>query len=207
MPPAAFVWSSLSVALLGLTSACDGIRFEETRQVPVSPAWMEWPAEISPGTAFGVRIIGFLPSCGSDYVRRYRIDDANSVISFTPYAVVPGELPCTNVAAPIFVDSIVFTGLSEGTYDLRSTERVFGQILVRPNPGEIRLNAAGGASTELDEASCVRLRPSVMAFIRPLPLENPPNTTPIVGFVTGYIVDPASPLCGETRVFHLVTRE
>src|SRR6266566_2765930 len=40
-------------------------------------------------------------------------------------------------------------------------------------------------------------------------IENPPADTAEYwfGFVRGYIYEPAAPVCGEAKVFHLVTRD
>jgi len=83
----------VAVILLPVMSACDGTHVES-----VGASWMEWPAEVRAATAFDVRIVGFLPSCGAQYVRRYSIDQANAAIVFAPYAIVPDEPPCVNVA-------------------------------------------------------------------------------------------------------------
>jgi hypothetical protein len=189
--------------LLVIVGGC-GLVGDGSSVAPVSAAWMEWPSDVPPATAFGIRIVGFLPSCGSSYVRRYSVDTAT--ISFTPFAVVPDEPPCVNIAPPMFIDSIVFAGLEVGTYQLRSRGEVFGELHVRSDPGESRWNAAGRGSIEPDHADCIRLRPSVLPAVRELPVENPPDTTPASGFVTGYIVSEATPLCGETRVFHLLSQ-
>ena len=195
--------ATLCVGALAVSGGC-GVLGDGTSVAPVTVAWMEWPSELPPATSFGIRIVGFLPSCGSRYVPRYSVDP--STISFTPLAVVPDEPPCINVVAPMFVDSIVFAGLEVGTYELRSYGEVFGELHVRADPGESRWNAAGRGSIEPDHAACIRLRPHVLPAVHPLPIENPPDTIPAFGFMSGYIVSDGTPLCNETRVFHLVAR-
>jgi len=189
--------------LLLIAGGC-GLVGDGSSVAPVSAAWMEWPSEVRSGTAFGVRIVGFLPSCGSKYMRRYTVEA--STITFSPFAIVPDEPPCENFAPPMFIDSIVFGGLELGTYQLRSRGEVFGELQVRADPGESRWNAAGRGSIEPDYADCIRVRPSVLPAVRELPVENPPDPTPASGFVTGYILSEATPLCGETTVFHLVSQ-
>lgn len=197
--------------LLPLTSACDGIH-DGIHVESLGASWMEWPAEVPAVTAFDVRIVGFLPTCGSTYVRRYSIDQANSAVVFTPYAIVPDEPPCVNVAPAMFQDTITLAGLTEGTYEIRTPGRVFGELSVRADPvGASRLDAAGQASVARDQGNCLRLMPAVWLIVRPLPLENPPPDTSASGtafyaFVTGYLYDAPAPICGESKVFHLVTR-
>ena len=191
--------SALLCLAFPLTSACDGSHVES-----VGVGWMEWPAEVRVATGFDVRIVGFLPQCGSEYVRRYRIDQASSAIVFTPYAVVSDEPPCVNIAPPMFQDSIALPGLTEGTYQIRTEERVFGELLVRTDPVDAsRVNAAGRAAVARDQADCLRLIPAVQLIVRPLPLENPPDPTPSANaFVNGYLYTAPAPICGEARVFH-----
>src|SRR5256885_2364032 len=81
--------------------------------------------------------------------------------------------------------------------------------LPRPSStGSSIRNAAGYVYPITDTLGCLRLHP--MASYLPegaLVLENPTDTAGIgSAFVRGYIHDIATPLCGETRVFYLVSR-
>jgi len=86
----------------------------------------------------------------------------------------------------------------------------FGEVIVRPtlpSPSLVR-NAAGAVTAQRDSTGCLRIRPS--GLLGPggaIVVENPPDTsTQWWGSVRGYIYQPAAPVCGEPRVFHLVTR-
>jgi hypothetical protein len=87
--------------------------------------------------------------------------------------------------------------------------RLFGNVTVRLGGADsTRRNAAGEAYLVHDSTGCARVRP--IATYRPdtyLPLEDQADTTSLQGvFVSGYIYNAAAPVCGETRVFHLVSR-
>jgi hypothetical protein len=86
----------------------------------------------------------------------------------------------------------------------------FGVVTVRPtlqSPSSLR-NAAGVVLGQRDSAGCTRIRPS--GLLNPaaaIVVENPADTTvQWYGFVRGYIYEPAAPVCGESPVFHLVSR-
>ncbi len=86
----------------------------------------------------------------------------------------------------------------------------FGQVTVRPAlaaPSSSR-NAAGFVTAQRDSAGCTRIRPSGLPNASAaLVVENPPDTlAQWGGFVRGYIYQPAAAVCGEAKVFHLVTR-
>jgi hypothetical protein len=84
--------------------------------------------------------------------------------------------------------------------------RTFGEITVRSaGVATERLNAGGQAFTARDSLGCVTLRP--YAIYPGYVVENPPADTTKYwyGFVRGYIYEPAAPVCGASRVFHLVT--
>jgi hypothetical protein len=85
--------------------------------------------------------------------------------------------------------------------------RTFGDVTVNTAQVENgRVNAGGLASAVRDSVGCVTLRPY---GIHPgYVVENPPaDTTQYrTAFVRGYIYEPAAPVCGQARVFHLLTR-
>lgn len=85
--------------------------------------------------------------------------------------------------------------------------RTFGEITVRSaGVAAERLNAGGLAFTARDSLGCVTLQP--YAVYPGYVVENPPadTTTYWSGFVRGYLYAPAAPVCGASRVFHLVTQ-
>ena len=110
------------------------------------------------------------------------------------------------------------------TYEIRATTnasgsdwrvenqrvRTFGEVTVRPTcPGPSVRNAAGYVlALTVDTLNCLRLiPPQAHSASEGLVLENPIDTADISGaFVRGYIHEVATPGCGETRVFHLVSR-
>jgi len=86
----------------------------------------------------------------------------------------------------------------------------FGEVTVRPalpSPSLVR-NAAGSVLAQRDSTGCLRIRPAGLPGAgSALVVENPGDTTTQwFGVVRGYIYELAAPLCGETKVFHLITR-
>lgn len=85
--------------------------------------------------------------------------------------------------------------------------RTFGEVTVTSRFGAVaRVNAGGLAYTARDSLGCVILHPS--AVYPGYVVENPPADTASYwfGFVRGYIHEPVAPVCGASRVFHLVTQ-
>jgi hypothetical protein len=125
---------------------------------------------------------------------------ATSVIGYMDTsATVPG------LAAP-----------SPRTYELRAAHgmfvvggghlpiRTFGEVTIGAE-GAGRTNAGGEVFGERDVSGCHRIHPT--GSHPPYVVENPVDTARFwSGFVRGYLYDAAAPICGETRVFHLVTR-
>lgn len=192
--------SSFFVALTVITG-CSAITDGGTHISPISASWVEWPSEARASEPFEIRFVGFLPACGATYVRSR--DVTNHTIDFHPLSFVPDEPRCENIVPPMFDDRIAFT-LAPGTYEIRSGGQVFGLVVVSMDPGAGRVNAAGFGGAARDQQSCLRLRPVVIPAVRELPIENPEAAGTGSGFVTGYLADVIAPLCGETRVFHLV---
>lgn len=93
------------------------------------------------------------------------------------------------------------------TGGIRLPIRTFGDVTVRSAGVETkRVNAGGLAYAYRDSIGCVTLSP--YGVYPGYVVENPPADTAQYwfGFVRGYIYEPSAPLCGEARVFHLVTR-
>ncbi len=214
---------SLSLVTLVACSEPTGVR-----AVPLGVSWLEWPAEVLANERFDVRTSGYLPACGSRFVPAYHAD--LSGVTLEPFAVVREPPPCVNVASASALEGIVQSMFDESirvvtvglgadtvrTYEMRATTytsggvgtRTFGDIVVRPDSVQNRrLNAAGRASAARDQAGCLRIYPVARVFSTSYPIENPPDTTSDwAAFVQGYLYEPATAVCGEAVVFHLVAR-
>jgi hypothetical protein len=90
--------------------------------------------------------------------------------------------------------------------------RTFGDVTVRlSNPDTSRRNAGGVVTMWVDNGGCVRVLPGgypgYPGARTGLVLEDQADTTGLnYAFVRGYIHEAATPVCGQTRVFHLVSR-
>jgi len=226
MRPASFV-----LLLVLPVAACSD---PDTRIEPAQVNWMEWPAEVSVATPFAVRLVGNGVYCVE--VVRFVTDPTvdNSAVTFEPYFLLHGEpYGCrtvqemaTAVLVPIVATFDTLTAVRglesqvSRTYEIRAGSdvltrgvaaalpiRTFGDVTVSTAQVENgRINAGGLASAVRDSLGCVTLRPY---GIRPgYVVENPPaDTTEYrTAFVRGYIYEPAAPICGQAKVFHLVTR-
>ena len=186
-----------------VVGGCSAITDGGTHIAPLSASWVEWPSEARANDPFQIRFVGILPACGASYVRSWDVNQASFTIDFHPLSFVPDRPRCESIVPTMFDDRIAFT-LAAGTYEIRSDGLVFGRVVVSLDPGTSRVNAAGLAEAALDQQSCLRLRPMVLPVVKPLPIENSAEAVAVSGFVTGYLADVATPLCGETRVFHLI---
>ena len=84
--------------------------------------------------------------------------------------------------------------------------RTFGEVTVRSAQVENgRINAGGRAYASRDSLGCVTLFP--FGLYPGYVVENPPADTAQYwsGFVRGYIYEPVTPVCGESKAFHLVS--
>lgn len=223
MRPAMFALSLVFLA------ACE----PDTRFAPTIVQWMEWPAEVSAGAPFEVRLIMYRPCFAEGFAPGASIDE--SAVTFAPFfknvrndMCLPAAEPLTLSIVPGSLDtSSTVAGLRTSlprTFEMRATSdvatavplasgtqpvRTFGQITVRldsPNPS--RRNAGGRAYLVRDTLDCPRLQPN--GFLRSgtaYVLDDPADTTGLAWtFVRGYIYAPAVPICGETEAFHIVSR-
>jgi len=217
------------VVLLSLSTCKDS----NVHVVPAIVSWMEWPAEVAPATTFPVRLRGYDVGCMDmkAFVTTPKADQ--SAVTFEPYFMFDGPpnlCPTTQVgavsggfAATFFDTTTTAPGLAAPqprTYEMRASTsvftlagafpqslgpvRTFGDIAVGV-PATGRTNASGSASAGLAPDGCTRLNP--LGLYPGYVLENPPDTTHWSGFVRGYLYDTTAPVCGETRIFHLVSRE
>ncbi len=83
--------------------------------------------------------------------------------------------------------------------------RTFGEVIVRSDAASTaRTNAGGSVYAYRDSVGCVELYAGGVEYV----IENPPADTASFwsAFVRGYLHTVATPVCGEARVFHLVSR-
>jgi hypothetical protein len=197
---------------------------------------MEWPAEVIAATSFTVRVVGYGVYCVEvvRFVTAPAVD--NSAVTFEPYFLLRGEpFNCRTldaeaasgfapIVAPVFDTLTPVPGLEaqvprtyeiragtdvyvRGVLDARLPVRTFGEVAVNTRFGAAaRVNAGGLASAARDSLDCVTLHP--YGVYPGYVIENPPADTAQYwfGFVRGYVYEPAAPVCGASRVFHLVTR-
>lgn len=216
-------------ALLCCVVACQE---PNTRVDAVVVHWMEWPAEVDAGQQFRTRLIVETVCAQNPHFGAGTHADI-SAVTFEPYFVVdPQPVYCLAGATSVLVvgfGSLETAAMAPGlsatsarTYEMRAPMPVyatavqaslpvgtFGTVVVRPNGADgSKRNAAGYASFWRDTSGCVRLKPA--AFYDPsafLALEDQADTSSFANaFVRGYIHDAAAPVCGETRVFHLISR-
>jgi len=188
---------------------------------------MDWPAEVNAGQTFRARLV-VSNVCALDAQFRAGASADQSAVTFAPsFLVSNDQIAC--LLATIAIDTAgTAPGLaaaSARTYEMRASTLAFafnaegakglpvgtyGEVTVRPSGADrSRRNAGGYATLDTDSLGCVRVRPA--GLYRPaaaLVLENQPDTVGVSSaFVRGYIYDAPAPVCGETRVFHLVSRK
>jgi len=207
----------------------------DTRIEPAQVNWMEWPAEVLAATSFTVRVAGYGGDCRPEAKLVITPTVDQSAVTFEPYFLVPrAPDPCYYLAtespastlrliAPFFDTRAAVPGLEAQvprTYEIRAGAdasardalaafpiRTFGEVTVRSAGVATELvNAGGLAYAARDSLGCVTLVP--YGLYPGYVIENPPADTVQYwfGFVRGYIYEPAAPVCGESKVFHLVTR-
>lgn len=221
MRPVLFVMVSL-----GFLAACAG---PDSEAIPVTVVWMDWPAEVNAGEPFRTRlIVGSV--CAENPQFRAGASSDNSAVTLSPYYLIDAIAYCVAsggmpLVAPGPIDTVAtVSGLfavsprsyamrgaappdpaANTTPDYRPT-RTFGNVIVRPSGADqSRRNAAGDVSVTTDTLGCTRIRPG--GSYRPeawLVLEDQADTAGLsTAFVRGYVYDTPTPVCGETRVFHL----
>ena len=184
--------------------------------------WMDWPAEVAAGQPFRTRMVVW-GVCAVQPVFHAGPQANLAAVTFEPFFTFESPAYCAlDLSSPSLVAIALDTaGIAPGLFATATRQywmqavadkpnRVFGEVTVRASsPDQSRRNAAGWIYSQVDSLGCRRVSP--IGLYRPeseLVLENPTDTASLSGsFVQGYIYDAASPVCGETRVFHLVSRD
>lgn len=194
---------------------------------------MEWPAKVLAAQPFTVRLVGFNVGCENMRFDPGTTVD-NSAVTFEPLFLISGPLlacPLDNresrasAAPPIaafFVTQVSVAGLtaqSPRSYEIRGAAdvsaaptapstlplRTFGAIVVRGDTVDSsQVNAGGRVSADRDSAGCVRIFAGLNQYV----VENPPADTATnwSAFVQDYLHRAAAPVCGDSIVFHLISR-
>ena len=228
MRPAVFA----SIVFIASIVACSG---PDQDVAPATIQWLEWPAEVLAATPFEARIVLSPPACHPHTFRAGMTRD-ESAVTFAPYFLVkrkplicPPTASASDFAPNIALDTLLTVpGLAASdprTFEMRASAsveppqpsagageppiRTFGDVIVQlAKPDTSRRNAAGRVMLQIDIEGCVRLVP-VGAFNPALGvvLEDQADTVGLAfAFVRGYLHDATSPVCGQTRVFHLSSR-
>lgn len=213
----------VAFAALLVLAACENENVLQTTVV-----WMDWPAEVQANDAFRTRLVvwqpcaiirGFVPS----------VTAVATTVTFAPYFLVDkdpiycldGQGYTSDFTVNVPLDTAgTAPGLpTERIYEMRTATPPcavcaylnsvpwlsFGYVTVRatPPPTTVR-NAAGTVIAQRDSAGCTRIRPSGLGPNAEIVVENSADTTSQwIAFVRGYIYEPAAPVCGEAKVFHL----
>lgn len=224
MRPAVF-----AALCLGVLVACES---NSNNQVtPVTVQWMDWPAEVNAGEPFRTRLVVW-NVCALDPQFRAGASADQSAVTFSPYFLISKDpIACVAGFELLIVAGLDTAGTAPGlqatftrTYEMRATAspyataqgllgtlpvRTFGEVTVRVTGADAsRRSAAGTVSLERDTLGCARVRPAGLYYPgAALVLEDQADTAGLSrAFVRGYIYEAAAPVCGETRVFHLLAR-
>lgn len=198
--------------------------------VPTEVKWMEWPAEVTAATPFTVRLLVPWPFCDQNCPFNFGTSTDESAVTFAPYfleerndvLVIAGALrpyhealdtvaTVAGLAASV-PRTVGMRGASYGITpppDAGLLPFTFGTLALRSSdPDTSRRNASGVANKGRDNLGCVRLGPDGtndpgLRYV----LDDQADTTRFwYKFVRGYIYDSATPVCGETRLFHIEAR-
>jgi len=212
---------------VGLLLACNG---PNGNVDPVSVQWMDWPAEVNAGQPFRTRLVVW-GVCAINLRFRPGAHADQSAVTFEPYYMIDNDhIFCADLReATLLVAALDTAGTAPGlagpssrTYEMRAGAEVlhasaaqgipvrrFGDVIVRPTGADpSQRNGGGTVYLQVDSLGCARLSP--LGLYNPnsaLVLEDQADTAgPAGAFATGYTHGAAAPGCGETRVFHVVTR-
>ena len=221
------VFAALSLAWL---LACEGPQADLS---PVTVLWMDWPSEVNAGQPFRTRLVVW-NVCAINPQFRAGAHADQSAVTFEPYYLIGhDQIACLTERTPTLLALLaldtagIVPGLaaaSARTYDMRapvtdyalsttaapnSAVGKFGVVTVRPTGADpLRRNAAGDVFAERDSLGCVSVRP--VGLYDPgaaLVLEDQADTAGLShAFVRGFIHETATPVCGQTRVFKVESR-
>jgi len=150
-------------------------------------------------------ITGQSQYCRLDVAGASRLDTA-SIRIIAPFFDTRAAVPGLEAQVPRTYEIRAGTDVSARDALSAFPIRTFGEITVRSASADTkRINAGGTANAVRDSLGCVTQQPYVVypGYV----IENPPADTAQYwyGFVRGYIYEPAVPVCGASKVFHLVT--
>jgi len=219
---------ALLAAFCVLLAACES-------DLTVSPStveWMEWPAEVPVAVPFKVRMLVARPGCYQG-VYKPGVTADQSAVTFAPYFLVKDKTPiCLPLEreVDIYYSDLDTIGTAPGlaadfarTFEMRAASsvyassspsvadlpiRTYGDVTVRlSNPDGSKRNAGGFANKFVDNG-CVRVQPiaasgPAWSYV----LEDQTDTAGFsYAFVRGYVHDVVTPVCGQTRVFELLSQ-
>ena len=210
--------------------ACEGPKAEVSE---LTVQWMDWPAEVNAGQPFRTRLVVWTV-CALNPQFRAGAHADQSAVTFEPYYLIGhDQIACLTLRSQTLLAAIAIdtAGMAPGraataprSYEMRGTipdyARLtavtqnysvtrFGDVIVRPSGADqSRRNAGGDVLMEMDSLGCVRVRPvGLYSTGAALVLEDQTDTAGLShALVRGYIHEAAAPVCGQTRVFHLVSR-
>ncbi|MGH7607636.1 MAG: hypothetical protein ACREME_09865 [Gemmatimonadales bacterium] len=221
--------TSFAPVVLAVLVACQE---PDSRIGHVIVQWMDWPAEVPASQPFAVRMIVTQPCAATGFREGSSADQ--SAVTFEPYFLdVSEEVLCARLQTfRIAIGALDTVGRAPGlraeftrTYEMRAAASV-----AVPQPGSLvglpvrtfgdvtaiggglyvldpsRRNAGGFASVARDTLDCIRIRP-LWAFPPEddVPLDDQGVSPSATGFMRGQYYEADAPVCGETRVFHLVS--
>src|SRR5216110_3098328 len=217
--------SAFVTSCLFLLAACES----SGKVTPVTVQWMDWPAEVNAGQPFRTRLVVW-GICAINPQFRPGASANQTAVTFAPYFTFENDhILCAGATGNAFVVTALDTaGIAPGlvagsprTYEIRAPMPDFtfevaagrlvasadGTVMVRPSGADpSRRNAGGYATIERDSQNCLRVRP--LGLYSPdaaIALDDQAATGSATALVRGYIYDAATPICGETRLFHRVT--
>ena len=217
--------SAFVTSCLFLLAACES----SGKVTPVTVQWMDWPAEVNAGQPFRTRLVVW-GICAINPQFRPGASANQTAVTFAPYFTFENDhILCAAATGNAFVVTALDTaGIAPGllagsprTYEMRAPMpdftyhfdvlaarllvSAYGTVMVRPSGADpSRRNAGGYASLERDSQNCLRVRPlGVYAPNAAIALDDQAAAGATAALVRGYIYDAATPICGETRVFHV----
>jgi hypothetical protein len=203
-------WQPAALAATILAGLACPATEPETTILPSQPAWMEWPADVRADLAFSVRMVGYYPGCYPRQELRIGVQRFDADIVFRTEWLVDGPNDVLCLGDPGLYDTLVtvagLPAIADSAYDLLAVVaesgalRRMGAVRARSSAALSNNTAAGGVAVgSTDIEGCAVMQRN---FDAPVPVENPPAAS-WLGFVSGYFFTPETPLCGQTRVYHI----